>query len=551
MSSQGARQSGLVDVVKIKFSGKKIFVGFLLFLVAAWLLGRAVLNVQLPDRTGQTDLFRPPIDPDISLRQAFEQLPIEAGVPTSVSLLDDNAIAWLERWRLLQGAQERLDICYFILKDDVFGLSFLGHLVQKAQNGVRIRVLLDAIVAKMSRTFQGNDYFDALVNTGKVNIRMYRPMIFRYSDAFLTLNPAAIFISEHDKILLADGTIALVGGRNIATSYFVPPVDDQKAFRDTDILLAGRQAAAALEKAFEVEYTSGEAKSVKKELFDLKKSRDELLLAYRLMDAWLYERQFAEADIKMVKDEGFSWIEELAKMPHLRGALNKESSATVSAETRVVDSRCRLIASDDPVTRTLIRLVHSAREEVFIQNPYLVLPQEAVKVLKDAAERGVRITLITNSPLSSDNAMSQGAFLEQWPELLAEVPNLDLYVATDQHNLHGKIAVIDRHLAMVGTYNLDPLSISLNSELVAAIWSPELAESLLAPREEIITQKERIVQYQIARNPDGEVQRNSEGEIIVKFGAGNHLELEKFKKINFYRHIYRFISHVKGDYPWY
>ena len=78
--------------------------------------------------------------------------------------------------------------------------------------------------------------------------------------------------------------------------------------------------------------------------------------------------------------------------------------------------------ADDPITRSLIRLVRSARKEIFIQSPYLVLPREAVDVLAEAAGRGVRITILTNSPLSSDNAMSQGVFLEQWPELLARVP---------------------------------------------------------------------------------------------------------------------------------
>ena len=64
-------------------------------------------------------------------------------------------------------------------------------------------------------------------------------------------------------------------------------------------------------------------------------------------------------------------------------------------------------------------------------------------MLAEAAGRGVRITILTNSPLSSDNAMSQAVFLEQWPELLARLPGARLFVTGDRHNLHGKLAVFD------------------------------------------------------------------------------------------------------------
>lgn len=520
-------------------------------LLAVWLIGRALLTVQLPDRQGGRNAFPDPMEDGVSLRTSFEQLPIEGGQKTPVRLVDDNTLAWLERWRLLQGARERLDICYFILKQDVFGTAFLGHLVKKAQEGVQMRVLLDAMGTKMSRSFQGNDYLDTLVNTGNVSLRMYRPLVYRYTDAFLTLNPAAIFVSDHDKILLVDGRLALIGGRNISKEYFAPPKDDPKVFHDTDIVLSGDRIGAALQDAFLAEYESGEAKEVERESVDLKDSTDELLLAYEAMDAWLHDRPIAETVEKSIDEKDLPWIEQLQEMPHLRGALKPEGSPPVPAEVRLVDSRCRLVAADDPITRSLIRLSRSAREEIFIQSPYLVLPKEAVDVLAEAAGRGVRITVLTNSPLSSDNAMSQGVFLEQWPELMARVPELRLFVADDEHNLHSKVAVFDRQLALVGTYNLDPLSIALNSELVAAIWSDSFAEEVLTPREKAMAEKRRLVQYRIARTAEGEPLRNSEGEVEVRFGAENHLDLSGMTKVKRYRRIYRLIARVKGDYPWY
>lgn len=534
----------------MKLKVGKIILAAPVVLIVLWLLGRATLTVQLPDRV-ELDLFAAPTDQSFTLREAFDGLSEGDGQKENALLIEDNRVAWLERWRLLQNADQRLDICYFILKQDVFGVSFLGHLVKKAQEGVQIRVLLDAIGVKMSRSFQGNDYLDALVNTGRVNIRMYRPLIYRYSDAFLTLNPAAVFISEHDKILLADDMTALIGGRNISTDYFAPPEDNHKAFRDTDILLSGRKIGRALEKAFSAEYDSGESKSVNHEVIDLKDSKEDLLLAYRAMDAWLHGRPIPAEVAKSIEDRNLPWMDELSRVPNLRGALKEKRPAAISSDMRIVDSRCRLIKADDPITRSLIQFVRSAREEIFIQSPYLALPTQAVKMLAEASARGVRITVITNSPESSDNPMSQGVFLEQWPELLAQVPTLKLYVASNQHNLHGKVAVIDRQLVLVGTYNLDPLSIALNSELIAVGWSQPLAEAVQGPREAEIAQGENLIQYRIARDSHGKPIRDSKGGVVVKFGAQDHLDLSDYGTTRRYRWLYRYISKIKGTYPWY
>ncbi len=529
---------------------KKVALGGFLSIIALWLVGRLVLTVQLPDRQGRRNAFPDPMESGPSLRAVFDRLPDGNIEKSPLRLIDDNTLAWLERWRLLQGARERLDICYFILKPDVFGISFLGLLVQKAKEGLRIRVLLDAMGTKMSRSFKGNDYLDTLVSTGNVSLRMYRPLFYRYADAFLTLNPAAVFVSNHDKVLLADGDRALIGGRNISKEYFAQPTDDPLAFRDTDLILSGPFIGKALREAFDAEYASGEAKKVEREDIDLKDSTDDLLLAYVAMDAWLHDRPIPAPEALSIREKGLPWMDQLEQMPHLRGALKKEPPP-VTAEVRLIDSRCRLVESDDPVTRSLIRLVRSAREEIFIQSPYLVLPKEAVDVLAEAAGRGVRITIVTNSPLSSDNAMSQGVFLEQWPELLARIPGLRLFVADDRHNLHSKLAVFDRRLALVGTYNLDPLSMAMNSELVAAIWSESFSEMVLEPREKAVAEEQRLVEYRIGRTSRGDPRRDEKAKVVVEFGAEDHIDAARFGKIRFYQRLYALISRMKGDYPWY
>lgn len=270
--------------------------------IATWLVGHLFLDVQFPDPVAISADAAPTNDREPSMREVFESLPAEGTAAAQVTLLDDNAMAWVERWRLLANARKRLDISYFILKQDVFGIAFLGHLVHKAGQGVAVRVLLDAVGTKMSRSVQGNDYLDTLVQTPNVTAKLYRPLRYRFQDAFLTLNPAAIVASDHDKILLADGVHGLIGGRNIAAEYFADLAVDPKAFRDADAVLTGREAGAVLEAVFDSQYDGGEARRVTKETVDVLDSSADLLLAYQAMDHWLRGEPFPEAVSARIRD---------------------------------------------------------------------------------------------------------------------------------------------------------------------------------------------------------------------------------------------------------
>lgn len=516
-------------------------------LVLVWLIGHLLLDVQFPDRgNGRWS----PVVQGGSLYEVFETLPAEVDKRARLTILDDNTTAWVVRWRLLADARERLDISYFILKQDLFGVAFLGHLAHKARQGLRIRVLLDAMGTKMGRNPQGNDYLDTLVRTKNVTVKMYRPLYYRYLDAFLTLNPAAVIASDHDKVLLADGVRGLIGGRNIASEYFTDLQESPLAFRDVDVLLTGPDIGAALETTFETQYEGGEAHAIPGENIDIKDSSINLELAYAAMDAWLSGKPVPEATAAAIRERNLPWLDELAAVPQLRGALHAQQPKPVRAPVRLLDSPTRLLAPDDHISRSLIQLARSAQEEIFIQTPYLVLPDAAIDLFADIAKRGVRITILTNSSVSTDNALSQAFFLEQWPELMARVPTLRLFVAGDRHNLHSKAAVIDGRLALIGTYNLDPLSIALNSELVAAVWSAPFAEQLLkTPRGLIAAGSPQTYEYRIARDSAGWPKRNADGRVIVAFGPTDHSTPDQRVAVERYRTLLRGAETLFGVEP--
>jgi phosphatidylserine/phosphatidylglycerophosphate/cardiolipin synthase-like enzyme len=146
--------------------------------------------------------------------------------------------------------------------------------------------------------------------------------------------------------------------------------------------------------------------------------------------------------------------------------------------------------------------------------------------------------------------MSQGVFLEQWPELLARVPTMRIFVRGDRQNLHGKLAVFDRQLVLVGTYNLDPMSMVLNSELVAAAWSEPFAKEILKSREQLIEQgTPRIYQYRIWRGEKGDPLRDRDGKVQVDFGPDHHIEPDQMVWVKRYQNLFHWIWELAGESP--
>jgi cardiolipin synthase C len=141
-----------------------------------------------------------------------------------------------------------------------------------------------------------------------------------------------------------------------------------------------------------------------------------------------------------------------------------------------------------------------------------------------------------NSPTSSDSALSQAMFLEQWPELLARVRGLRIFARGDGRMVHAKVAVFDREIAVVGTYNLDPVSMGINSEVMIVIRSEDFARSVLS---KIRADQRRgppiFYEYEIARDPDGAPRRDGGGLPIVQFGPENHTDPAQWRKVRLLR----------------
>ena len=492
----------------------------------------------------------PPAPP--SLRAAFEAMPAPA--VGAVRLLPENADSWLVRYRALSEAKSSIDVQYFIVEPDVYGLTLLSLMAEKARAGVKVRFLLDA--RGSIALIRGSDRFMLQeVQRAGVDAKVYNPIIFNVADTIGRGDLRAVTASNHDKLVLVDGDLGVAGGRNLSRDYMANSFDHHKAFIDLDILVRGPEATARLTEAFVPEHSAKKSTAV-----FIEPGTDGALalrLVGRAMRMWLLDKEVgkappdpAERSLRLqgqasvdeptltaeARDVLRRVADELVLLPHLRGALRTPPSlepAGAPVELRVLDTwSTESTVPKNTVNENLLASLQAAREDVVLQSPYFILTPRGLRAFEEASARGVKITILTNSPASSDSPITQAAFLKQWPELLARAPTARLFVTATPRLMHAKAGVMDRVLTFVGSYNLDPLSAGVNGEVVSAVWDEVTGHNLASVIEAWIAKgTPEVVEYRIKKDDAGHAVRDADGKAIVVFGPDDHCDAEKLQSV--------------------
>lgn len=521
----------------------------------------------LPPRAGGVTAFEPAKGkPTPSLDAVFEAMPTVGGGPAKARVLSTNLDAWNARWEMLQGAKGSIDTQYFILEKDVYGFAFLGVLLEKQLSGVKVRAMTDA----MADTFgthgfkmplRGKDFLQELVNHG-AEVSIYHPIHQRVAEA---LDGFGVLASNHDKIIVVDGREGMTGGRNIGIEYFAHPKDMKGAWRDMDVSLSGEGTAKGLTKAFELEFDNKDISvPVKKDMFGNWDKKDiQLIGTAKMMDAWLKAPAFSEPEKQKLRadpaartalatglvEQGIAALpasisrkpskadrefllaqaEQLVTQVETRGSFRTFSSAALplrDTQAKVIDQTSAANGRFNQMASSMTDMIRAAKSRVVIENPYVVLTEEMMVELEAASKRGVKIDIITNSPLSTDSKQTQAFFLEDWPMILARAPTVRIWVATGEHKFHSKSAVVDGTDAFISTYNLDLLSGYVNSELGAVVKSSLLAGDLTRELDKDLADPSNgFLEYTIQRDANGRAVLK-DGQPVVVFGPEDHLPKE-------------------------
>ncbi len=438
----------------------------------------------------------------------FEQLP-GAASPVQVRLLTRNHDAFYARWWVLDQAKSTIDCTYFGAGTDIIGRAFLGKLLQKARQGVKIRLMVDARGSlRLFNPIFHQDYLPALATFPNVTVRVYNDLL-----ANLKKLPGSIvdrIAANHSKMVIVDRQWIVAGGRNLQLHWYTDPKDDPKSIRDADILARGASPADQATRAFEDEFDglrNAHLSGLDRQQFETVTAR--LDLARQAMQGHMTGRP--EAALTALAAAGFDAAEDTVQTLRdefelFRSMTNYDSFVPLAgAHTSpvvVLGKHSRVTTMDNAVTQMLMKMIDAAEHEIVIASAYMVLTERARAALRNASLRGVKIRILTNSPQSSDSFMTQAWFVKEWKDYLRDIPNMRLFAIADKHKLHGKVFCFDGQVSVVGSYNLDPRSQDINAEDVAVMRSPEVTADLLAWYEQFIPHS---LEYKIRVNPDGSV----------------------------------------------
>ena len=396
-------------------------------------------------------------------------------------LLERNldALAW--RLALIDSARQSLDLQYYVWFGDKTGQLLLARVIAAADRGVRVRLLFDdlnTLLHDMGHVELRDAALRRIDRHPNLEIRVFngwhaRDLLGRAAEAvwdFERLNRRM-----HNKQMVADNRVAILGGRNIGDEYF--GLHAAFNFHDLDVLGVGpvaRQASAVFDRYWNSEWVRR-----------LPREGD----AGAPAEASLAEREALElltsdARARLILAGRRSWTPEIGGLP-----------ATLHPGRSVVhtDSPSRAPQVRNHMPEAFRRLLRSARREVLLSNAYIIPDAHFVADLHELVARGVTVRVLTNS-LASHDVPAVNSHYENWrvpilragaelyelradpavqTELVDTAPVRGRFVG-----LHTKAMVIDRRFSFIGSMNLDPRSELINAEMGIVVDSPPLAGAL-------------------------------------------------------------------------
>jgi len=395
---------------------------------------------------------------------------------SGVELLSHPEIAFTTRFAIAGLAEQTLDLQYYLWKGDLAGQLLLWRALQAADRGVRVRFLIDDIY------HSGRDDVYALLDTHpNFELRVFNPMANRGLAKNLNYLKNRKFLNHrmHNKIFMADNVVAVLGGRNIGNDYF--GVDTKANFFDLDVLTVGqgaREAGAAFDEYWNSRYAVPIAV-----LHDKTYTRDDLDEGRQRLEASLTQLNAVPYEVELELDQT---IENLRQW--------RDQLIWTEAHV-VVDPLERFEGQGESAiiqfTDDYIDVVDS---EFVAQSAYLIPSRQGLDHMKQLVDQGVRVRLLTNSLLSNNHITAHSGYMKYRKAILetgAELHELRADAALREHfranrnndevpaGIHTKAFVIDGQQALIGSFNFDPRSRDLNSEIGLVVSDAGFAREVL------------------------------------------------------------------------
>ncbi|TSJ59302.1 phospholipase D family protein [Atlantibacter subterranea] len=393
---------------------------------------------------------------------------------SGVHPLADSLDAFAARYLLAEMAEQTLDVQYYIWEDDMSGRLLFSALLDAAKRGVWVRLLLD------DNNTLGMDSALRLLNSHpNIEVRLFNPFSFRTLRALGYLTDfARLNRRMHNKSYTVDGEATIIGGRNVGDAYF--GAGDQPLFSDLDVLAVG-PVVKHVSDDFERYWECASVSTLEKVL-DV--NEHEIEQRVQLPQEW---QQDPVAQ---------SYLDKLATT-QFATHLDAGTLSMIWAKTRLL--------SDDPrkgegkarrhslLPLRLLNVIGEPTKQLDIISSYFVPTRAGVAQLLMLKRKGVNIAILTNSLAANDVAVVHAGYARWRKKLLRH--GIALYELKPgpqkervQHDrgltgnsgssLHAKTFSVDGNHVFIGSFNFDPRSAMLNTEMGLVIESQKLAQQI-------------------------------------------------------------------------
>jgi putative cardiolipin synthase len=427
------------------------------------------------------------------LGRQFESSARDHGGTSAFRILSVGVDGFVTRAEMINAAERTLDLEYFIFRQDETGQLLTDAVLRAADRGVRVRMLIDD-----GDTLEGDEQIAALESHPQIEIRIFNPFVYRgHTELFraveFAFTASRLDYRMHNKLLVVDNAIALVGGRNIGDQYF--QVDPDSQFGDDDVFAAG-PIVMQLSKTFDEFWSSTMAIPI-----------DGLATGKQTGAALEAYRETLNEHRRQMKMDGIDYANRVATGEPLAGMIAGRLPLVWAPAQLVYDSpEKKRVTNGEMVGKLMHHSVAEAADavqsELLIVTPFFIPGDAGIQMFEELRQRGVRVRVLTNSLESTPQLVAHSGYMHYRLPLLEDGVELfevrallgnargsgETLAATRSGNyaLHAKLFVFDRQKLYIGSMNFDQRSRTLNTEIGLIIDSRELAEQTAARFEAIV-----------------------------------------------------------------
>lgn len=429
------------------------------------------------------------------MTQAAKQHPGKS----AVYVLEKGEESLLTRAWLTEAVDKTIDVQYFIWSTDNIGTLASERLLSAAERGARIRVIVDDLLIDAEPVTMLS--LDAHPN---IQIKVYNP-VHSVGTGFLARLWHLITDFRgsnqrmHDKVVIYDQTVAITGGRNMADEYY--DYDHAYNFRDRDVMVVG-SVLPKIQQSFNLFWESPLSVSL-----DILLAEEKQRLTATQIDDYVDGlRQYAQ------NPQNFA--------PEVRNAITgmgerfdkifagmQWTSVDYLHDIPGKNNQTHQLDGGGQTTTSLINLLSEAKHQVLMESPYLIMPEGGFEFFSELLAKGIEVAIVTNSLESTDNLQAYSGYQKQKQRLLdlgikiyefRSKPGIYRRLI-DRHEqlgkelpifaLHAKSMVIDDRITYIGTFNFDPRSANLNTEVGLVIRDERIAQQVAqAIRQDMATE---------------------------------------------------------------